>query len=468
MPTDCNSPQLAFEGFDGRQVVGGFDGGAVTSNGGAALLREADRAIGLTRKVAGCFRDGRDQDCIVHQLETLIAQRVHAIALGYEDLIDHDELRHDPVLGLLSDTLEPKRADVATLAGKSTLNRLEHGLKGKASRYHKITVDDAAMETVFLDIYVAAHKTPPKRIILDLDATDDPLHGNQEGRFFHGYYRCYCYLPLYIFDGRHLLVAKLRQANIDAAAGSREEIARIVSHVRKAWPDVAIWLRADSGFARDDMMSWCEQNRVEYVFGMARNKRLEPMIADELRQAKATFAETKKPVRVFKELDYRTTKSWSRSRRVVAKAEHLEKGSNPRFIVTSLSAESIAGPELYETIYCARGEMENRIKECQLDLYADRTSAATMRANQQRLWFASLAYVLMEAVRRLGLEGTDMANATAGSIRLRLLKIGAVVTVSVRRIKIAFATACPAKDIFATALDRLRRLRGETAIAIAA
>ena len=468
MPTDCNSPQLAFEGFDGRQVVGGFDGGAVTSNGGAALLREADRAIGLTRKVAGCFRDGRDQDCIVHQLETLIAQRVHAIALGYEDLIDHDELRHDPVLGLLSDTLEPKRADVATLAGKSTLNRLEHGLKGKASRYHKITVDDAAMETVFLDIYVAAHKTPPKRIILDLDATDDPLHGNQEGRFFHGYYRCYCYLPLYIFDGRHLLVAKLRQANIDAAAGSREEIARIVSHVRKAWPDVAIWLRADSGFARDDMMSWCEQNRVEYVFGMARNKRLEPMIADELRQAKATFAETKKPVRVFKELDYRTTKSWSRSRRVVAKAEHLEKGSNPRFIVTSLSAESIAGPELYEKIYCARGEMENRIKECQLDLYADRTSAATMRANQQRLWFASLAYVLMEAVRRLGLKGTDMANATAGSIRLRLLKIGAVVTVSVRRIKSAFATACPAKDIFATALDRLRRLRGEAAIAIAA
>ena len=320
--------------------------------------------------------------------------------------------------------------------------------------------DEAALETVFLDIYVAAHKAAPKRIILDLDATDDPLHGNQEGRFYHGYYRGYCYLPLYIFAGRQLLVAKLRPANIDAAAGAKEEVARIVAHVRKAWPQVEIWLRADSGFARDEMMSWCEENHVDYVFGMARNKRLEPLIADEIAQAKATYETTKKPARVFKELDYRTKKSWSKSRRVVAKAEHLEKGSNPRFIVTSLPAGKSAGRELYEKIYCARGEMENRIKECQLDLYADRTSAATMRANQLRLWFASLAYVLMEAVRRLGLRGTDMANATAGSIRLKLLKLGAVVTISVRRIRIAFATACPAKDIFTLALDRLRNLRG--------
>ena len=308
---------------------------------------------------------------------------------------------------------------------------------------------------VFLDIYVAAHKTAPKRIILDLDATDDPLHGNQEGRFYHGYYRGYCYLPLYIFDGRHLLVAKLRPANIDAAAGSVDEIARIVTHVRKAWPAVEIWLRADSGFARDDMMSWCEENRVDYVFGMARNKRLEPMITDELCQAKATFEARKRPARVFKELDYRTKTSWSRSRRVVAKAEQLEKGANPRFIVTSLTIERIGGQELYEQVYCQRGEMENRIKECQLDLFADRTSAATMRANQLRLWLASLAYVLMEAVRRLALEGTQLANATAGSIRLKLLKIGAVVTLSVRRIKIAFATAYPAKALFVTAVERL-------------
>jgi len=445
MLTERSWTQLIFEGLGRRQVVGDFDGGAVTSNGGAVLLREVDRAIGLTGRVACCFRDERNAELVVHRLETLVAQRVHAIALGYEDINDHEELRHDPVLGLLSDTFKPKRADVAALAGKSTLNRLEHGLKTGVSRYHKISVIDAAMEQVFLDIYVAAHKRPPKRIVLDLDATDDPLHGSQEGRFFHGYYRGYCYLPLYIFDGRHLLVAKLRKADIDASAGAREEIARIVAHVRKAWPEVEIWLRADSGFARDDMMSWCEENRVDYVFGLARNTRLEPMIADELAKAKAAFTATGKPARMFKELDYATRNSWSRSRRVVAKAEYLEKGANPRFIVTSLRAEAIGGQELYETVYCARGEMENRIKECQLDLYADRTSAATMRANQLRLWLASLAYVLMEAVRRLALAGTELADATAGSIRLKLLKIGAVVTVSVRRIRIAFATACPMK-----------------------
>ena len=468
MQTDCNAPQLIFEGFEGRRVVGAFDGGAVTSNAGATLLREADRAIGLTAQVARCFRDGRAAEHVVHNIETLVAQRVHAIALGYEDINDHDELRHDPVLGLLSDTLEPKRADVATLAGKSTLNRLEHGLKSGVSRYHKISVIDEAMEQVFLDLYVAAHKSAPKRIVLDLDATDDPLHGHQEGRFFHGYYRCYCYLPLYIFDGRHLLVAKLRKADIDASAGAKEEIARIVAHMRQAWPEVEIWLRADSGFAREELMSWCEENRVEYVFGLARNQRLEPMIASELAEAKATFLVTAKPARIFKELDYRTKDSWSRSRRVVAKAEHLEKGSNPRFIVTSLPKEQIGGQELYETIYCQRGEMENRIKECQLDLYADRTSAATMRANQLRLWLSSLAYVLVEAVRRLGLAGTEMANATAGSIRLKLLKIGAVVTVSVRRIKLAFASACPMKNVFCLAIERLREVNAPPNSAVAA
>jgi Transposase DDE domain group 1 len=466
MATDCSPIQLAFEGFQGRQVVGDFDGGAVTSNAGALLLREADRAIDLTPRVARCFRDERDPMSVVHTLETLIAQRIHGQALGYEDLNDHDELRHDPILALLSDTLEPKRANVAPLAGKSTLQRLEGRPRKKTgtaaetavARYHKISVDEAAMEQVFPDLYVAAHTTPPQRIILDLDATDVPLHGEQEGRFFHGYYGSYCYLPLYIFAGRHLLVAKLRRANIDASAGAVEEIARVVAHLRAAWPEVEIWLRADSGFAREELMSWCEQNRVEYVFGLARNARLEAMIAAELAEAKARFAETKQPVRVFKELVYATRDSWSKSRRVVAKAEHLEKGANPRFIVSSLPAATIAAAELYETIYCQRGEMENRIKECQLDLMADRASAATLRANQLRLWFSSLAYVLMEAVRRLGLEGSELAKATAGTIRLKLLKIGAVVTVSVRRIKIAFATACPAKAILALALSRLRSL----------
>ena len=318
MQTDRSAPQVAFEGFGSRQVVGNFDGGAISSNGGAVMLREADRAISLTQAVARCVIDRRDPDLIVHRIETLLAQRIHGLALGYEDLNDHEDLRHDPVLGLLSDRLEPKRADCAPLAGKSTLNRLEHGLKGRAGRYHKLEVDEAALETVFLDLYVAAHKTAPKRIVLDLDATDDPLHGNQEGRFYHGYYRGYCYLPLYIFDGRHLLVAKLRPANIDAAAGAKEEIARIVAHVRKAWPEVEIWLRADSGFTRDDLMSWCEENGVDYVFGMARNKRLERMIEDERADAKAAFQATGKPARRFKELTYRTKRSWSKSRRVVA------------------------------------------------------------------------------------------------------------------------------------------------------
>jgi hypothetical protein len=456
MQTDCSDTQLVFEGFAGRKVVADFNGGAVTSNGGALLLREADRAIGLAAMVARCFRDGRARQDVVHTIETLVAQRVHGIALGYEDLNDHDELRHDPVLGLLSDTLAPKRANVAALAGKSTLNRLETAPETGNRRYHKISVDEAAMAEVFLGFYIAAHDQPPKRIILDLDATDDPLHGAQEGRFFHGYYRCHCYLPLYIFDGRHLLVAKLRKADIDGSAGAKEELARVVAHIRQAWPQVEIWVRADSGFARDELMAWCEENRVEYVFGMARNKRLEAMIGGELAEAKAKFAETGKAARLFKELDYRTHDSWSRSRRVVAKAEHLERGANPRFIVTSLEACDIAGQVLYESVYCQRGEMENRIKECQLDLYADRTSAASMRANQLRLWFASLAYVLIEAVRRLGLQGTQLAKATAGSIRLKLLKLGAVVTVSVRRIKIAIASACPARHVFALAHRRLR------------
>jgi hypothetical protein len=405
---------------------------------------------------------------VVHTIATLVAQRVHGLALGYEDLNDHDELRHDPVLGLISDTLDPKRANVAVLAGKSTLNRLERAPASGNPRYHKISVDGPAMEEVFLRLYIAAHKTPPKRVVLDLDATDDPLHGNQEGRFFHGYYRCYCYLPLYIFDGRHLLVAKLRRANIDASAGAKEEIARVVAHMRQAWPEVEIWLRADSGFARDGLMAWCEENRVEYVFGLARNSRLEAMIADAAADAKAGYAETGKATRLFKELCYRTHDSWSRSRRVVAKAEHLQKGANPRFIVTSLAACDIAGQALYENVYCARGEMENRIKECQLDLYADRTSAASMHSNQLRLWFAALAYVLVEAVRRLSLDRTELAKATAGSIRLKLLKLGAIVTVSVRRIKIAIASACPAKEVLVLAHSRLRSIALEARLRHAA
>jgi Transposase DDE domain group 1 len=455
MPTECSLDSLDFASLGRRKVTAAFDGGAITSNAGALLLRETDRAIGLSRQAAVCFTDGRRQDRIEHSIETLIAQRIHGIALGYEDLNDHDELRHDPVLGLVSGKAQARRSDCAVLAGKATLNRLEHAPKTDEDRYRKLSVDEGAMKKLFVSLFLESHATPPKRIILDLDATDDPIHGDQEGRFFHGYYRCYCYLPLYIFCGRELLLAKLRPANIDASAGAKEEIAFIVGQVRQSWPDTDIWLRADSGFCREELMAWCEAHDVHYVFGLARNPRLEASIADELSEVEAKAKNSGKPERFFKELRYQTLTSWSRERRVVAKAEHLPKGRNPRFIVTSLTSDDVEAKELYEKIYCARGEMENRIKECQLDLFADRTSAASLSANQLRLWFASLAYVLMTALRRIALQETELAQATAGTIRLKLLKLGALVTVSVRRIKIAIASACPLKGVFAQAHRRL-------------
>jgi hypothetical protein len=456
MQTECSAGQFEFEGFDGRRVVAAFDGGAVTSDAGTVLLREADRAIGLIERVAACFIDHRDVEQVIHALPTLIGQRIVAIALGYEDVNDHDTLRFDPVLALFSDRLEAKRKDCAPLAGKSTINRLEHAPRDGGERYHKIGHDAKALERVFVDVFLDAYGKPPEEIVLDLDATDDPLHGDQEGRFFHGYYDCWCYLPLYIFCGRHLLAAKLRRSNIDAAAGAKDEVARIVAHIRRRWPRVRIVLRADSGFAREELMAWCEANRVDYLFGLARNSRLLDEIAIDLASAEAEHQETGKPARRFKDFFYATRDSWSRRRRVIGKAEHLDKGANPRFVVTSLNATAVDGETLYEQVYCARGEMENRIKECQLDLFADRPSTRTMAANQLRLWFSSFAYVLLSALRRIGLPGTELAQATCGTLRLKLLKLGARVTVSVRRIKIAIASAYPHQSDFALAHARLR------------
>jgi len=455
MQTQCSADQLEFEGFAGRRVVARFDGGALTSDAGALLLREADRAIGLSRRVSACFRDARCPERVVHALRTLIGQRIVGLALGYEDVNDHDDIRFDPVLALWSNRLAPRRRGCAALAGKSTINRLEHAPRGASDRYRKIAVDGSAIEALFVDLFLDAHAEAPKEIVLDLDATDDPLHGSQEGRFFHGYYDCWCYLPLYVFCGRHLLAAKLRRANIDAAAGAVEEIARLVGRIRGRWPEVRVLLRADSGFAREALMAWCEANGVGYLFGLARNKRLLATIEAELEEARAEHAQTGKPARRFADLTYATRNSWSRARRVIGKAEHLDKGANPRFVVTSLDP-ALAARTVYEQLYCARGEMENRIKECQLDLFADRTSTATMAANQLRLWFSSFAYVLMTGLRRIALAGTELAQATCGSIRLKLLKIGARVTVSVRRIKIAMASACPQQATFVLAHARLR------------
>src|ERR1700731_659931 len=458
MPTEGNAELFKFTAVESRAVVARFDGGAITSDAGALLLGATDRAIRLIGRCADCFIDRRRWELVEHEVRTLVGQRVFGIALGYEDVNDHDELRHDPVMAVLAGKLKASRKACAPVAGKSTLNRLELS-REMATRYHKIAHDAGAIEALFVTLFLEAYKTPPEEIILDIDATDDPLHGHQEGRFFHGYYDCYCYLPLYVFCGRHLLLAKLRPSDIDAAAGSVDAIERIVRQIRARWPYVRNLLRADSGFAREALMAWCEENHVDYVFGLARNARLVAMIERELAAARAAAEQTGQPARRFKDFQWSTLGSWSRRRRVVAKAEWTQGEANPRFVVTSLKRAEAAARQLYEDTYCARGEMENRIKECQLDLYADRTSAATMRANQLRLWFHSMAYVLMCALRRIGLHDTELADATCGTIRLKLLKIGALVRISVRRIRIAMAAACPAAQVWGIAAVRLALAR---------
>jgi hypothetical protein len=387
---------------------------------------------------------------------------VYGLCQGYEDLNDHDDLRRDPLLALLVGKTDVEgnrrlreRDRGKALAGKSTLNRLELTPENatSAARYKKIVANLPAMESFYVNVFLESQKRPPEEIILDMDATDDPIHGNQEGRFFHGYYEEYCYLPLYIFCGEHLLAAKLRMANIDGAEGALEEVQRIVGAIRKHWPDVKITVRGDSGFCREAIMGWCEDEGVNYLLGLPKNERLLKEIAESMKEAEARYKEEQKAVRVFTEFNYQTRESWTRARRVIAKAEHLDKGTNPRFVVTTLSGEARM---LYEHIYCARGEMENRIKEQQLHLFADRTSAETMRANQLRLWFSSAAYVLMHALRRLALKETDMAQAQCQTIRLKLLKIGAQVKVSVRKIWVSLASGCPYQGIFIRAYENLQ------------
>ena len=454
MPTECSADLFGFAPVEGREVVGAFDGGAISSDAGALLLAAADRAIKLTERFAACFDDTRRQHLIEHEVVTLLAQRVFGIALGYEDLNDHDELRHDPMMAVLAGKLAARREDCAPVAGKSTLNRLELS-RLQPTRYHKISHNPIAIKRLMVELFLDAHERPAQEIILDLDATDDPVHGEQEGRFFHGYYDCYCYLPLYVFCGRHLLAARLRPASMDAAAGAAQEVARIVAQIRRRWPHVRVLVRADSGFAREELMAWCEANGVHFLLGLQKNDRLIAEIANEIAQAEAKSRRTGKPARYFKDIRWTTRRSWSRERRVVGKAEFTTDEANPRFVVTSLKRAECKPKYLYEKLYCARGDMENRIKECQLDLYADRTSTATMRANQLRLWLASFAYVLLCAVRRIGLHHTPFANASCGTIRLKLLKIGALVRISVRRIKIAMASSCPAAEVWGCAAVRL-------------
>jgi len=465
MQTQCSTTPLEFAPLGSRLVEGAFDGGTITTDAGGLLLREADRGLALVRRVAECFEDYRDPERIEFTVAELVGQRIFGLALGYEDLNDHDTLRRDPLLAVLVGKLDvtgQQRARARdrgqALAGKSTLNRLELTPAGadERSRYQKIGYDEAALDRLLVALFVEAQAQPPAEIILDLDATDDPVHGNQEGRFFHGYYRSYCYLPLYVFCGEHLLCARLRTADRDAAAGATEEVARIVDQVRAVWPAVRIIVRGDSGFAREELMSWCEGAGVDYVLGLARNNRLEEALAGPLEQARRAQRRRGGAVRYFRDFQYRTRTSWSRTRRVVGKAEQLAQGPNPRFVVTSLPRRRIRARRLYERLYCGRGEMENRIKEQQLWLFADRTSTARLRANQLRLLFSSLAYVLVMTVRRVGLRGTGWERAQVGTIRTGLLKLGALVRVSVRRVRFAFSSGCPQAALFRTVLANLQ------------
>jgi hypothetical protein len=467
MSAECNQRTFEFHPLGSRAVAGRFDGGTISSDGGGVLLREVEVRTGIVRQFAACFTDHRDADLIEHTVEDLVAQRVYGLALGYEDLLDHDDLRHDPLLAALVGKDDPlgesrvrQRDKGKPLAGKSTLNRLELTQAGASeeSRYKKIVCHTARIEALFVDVFLQAHATPPTRIVIDLDSTFAPLHGHQLGRFFHGYYDCYCYLPLYVFCGEHLLAAKLRPADIDGAAGARDVIRRIVERIQAVWPDVVIVLRGDSGFCREPLMAWCESTGVDYLFGLARNARLCRIIGAELHQAKLQFEATAEPARIFSEFEYRTKKSWSRPRRVIAKAEHLEKGANPRFVVTSIRAGQFDAQTLYEQEYCARGEMENRIKEQQLYLFADRVSAATMRANQLRLYEAAAAYLLIHALRRLGLKDTALEHAQAPTIRQKLLKIGTQIRVTTRRVWLSWSQAYPYRELFHRIYDNLLAL----------
>lgn len=452
--TQCTQSSFEFKAHYSRDVVARFNGGTISSDGGSLLLRQTDQRLNVLARFSGCFLDGREQDRVEHSVLEMVSQRVYGLALGYEDLNDHEQLRKDPLFGVLAGREEVDKP----LAGKSTLNRLELG-NGQGDRYKKITFWKQGVDELLVSVFLESQERAPEQIILDVDTTDLPLHGKQEGRFFHGYYDSYCYLPLYIFCGEHVLCARLRQSNSDASAGSLAEIERIIGQIRAAWPEVKIILRGDSGFCRNELMSWCEGHGVDYVFGLARNQRLRSIIGRQMWEATEQWNRTGKPARVFAEFGYQTRKAknrgWNRERRVVAKAEHISGKENPRFVVTSLSGKQWAAQALYEELYCARGDIENRIKE-QFSLFADRVSAETMRANQLRLYFSVMAYVLVSGLRRLGLKATELAQAQVSTIRTKLLKIGAQVRISVRKVWISMASSYPWQSLYQQVWSNLR------------
>lgn len=452
--TECNQSEFGFEASGRREIVARFDGGTISSDGGALLLRQTDKRLNLLPRLAECFLDGRNQDLIEHSILEMLSQRIYGLALGYEDLNDQEQLRKDPVFGILAGREELDQP----LAGKSTLNRMELGA-GTPDRYKKITFWKEGMDELLVQVFLESQRSVPEQIVLDVDTTDLPLHGKQEGRFFHGYYDHYCYLPLYVFCGDHILCARLREANHDAAFGCLGEIRRIVAQIRAAWPEVKIIVRGDSGFCRNELMSWCESAGVDFVFGLARNQRLRRIIGAQMHEATQQWNQTGKPARVFTEFPYSTKKTkkggWDRERRVIAKAEHIDGKENPRFVVTSLKSGEGAAQALYEELYCARGDMENRIKE-QFSLFADRVSAETMRANQMRLYLSAMAYLLVSGLRRLGLRATELAQAQVSTIRTKLFKIGAQIRVTVRKVWVSMSSSYPWQDLYQQVWANLR------------
>lgn len=465
--TECRQTLFEFQGHYGRKVTADFTGGYLSSDGGGAvLLRELDLKLGLMDRLAVCFTDLRDQRYVDHLLPQLLRQRIGGLALGYEDLNDHDSLRHDPAHALMAGKGDIEGLDRPcerdkgkALAGHSTLNRMELGCLGTDGRYKKILADAEKLEALLIEEGVKAIPRKSRRIVLDFDATDDPLHGAQEGAFFHGYYREYCYLPLYCFCGSIPLWAQLRGAQRDASEGTVQALEKIVPVIRRRFGrKVQIVVRADSGFAREAIMAWCEKHRVDYCFGLQRNSRLQARLneAFESLEQQLEVGTQQLPCRSYRGFHYTTLKSWSRKRRVVGKAEILPKGNNPRFIVTNLPADEWEGRSLYEDFYCARGDMENRIKEQQLDLFADRTSTGWMASNQLRLWFSAFAHLMLSRLRAEVLKGTALAQATLGTIRLKLFKIAARIRVSCRRIHLELSSACPYKDTYAMAWANLQ------------
>lgn len=466
MKTQCKANRLKFQPLCNRKIEADFSGGTISSDGGGLLLRECERKIQLTERVAACFQDFRNRDAVEHTVLDLVRQRVFALALGYEDLNDHETLRNDPLLAVLVGKTDPAGSDRPRerdkghpLAAPSTLNRMEQSaVSGSADhRYKKLTVDFEAMDDLLIDLFLDQVKEEPDSLILDLDSTDIELHGNQEKKFYHGYYRHYCYLPLFVYSGAHLLAARLLPASVDTAKYAPEILGRIISRLRTKWTGLPVIVRGDSGFCRDQLMSWCEARSVHYLFGLAQNKRLKTEITEELAAAREEFLETKEAARRFKDFRYRTLDSWSRTRRVVGKAEHLAKGANPRFVVTSLFQEDFDAQTLYEQEYCARGEMENQLKQVQLDLFGDRLSSSDFKANKLRLFFAGFAFVLLETFRREVLQGTELANAYLGTIRLKLFKVAAIFKMSVRRVFFQLSSSFPYQELFMLAWRRLSR-----------